>query len=372
MKKLFYSFLVLSVVFSSCNVMDDIYEEIDAKERVIVGETSITLTDDDYTALGLNFGNFNSETEAKEKLPEFLAKKYPTWGNESLVSVTFKLYNPKRDEKSLAVYEVTDADYIAQGGNVARFGNFSSYDDIVAFLNTKYPSAANRLLVSLTYKYYNGAATVELNNGFINNSGTWEMSIGITDEEYAAMGEGRAQFSFEDEAYQKIPVFLNDRMKYENPQAGDIQGVMFKLYVTDTQDIDDDGRTDDRALYSYVAFFIYDGASWSKYNNVIDQTIKFGHDGDKWVPDNTIKYTLTNADYALVGNDRYNNFDVRAGKDEEKEEARIAKINTILLNNFPNDAEGQKYLVSYNIYNGANGVWTLAVIKENGAYVKQK
>ena len=73
----------------------------------------------------------------------------------------------------------------------------------------------------------------------------------------------------------------------------------------------------DGSVKSYIANFIYDGASWSKYNNVIDETIKFGHDGTSWVPDNTIKYTLTAADYALVGNDRYGNFDVRAGKDEE-------------------------------------------------------
>jgi len=374
MKKIFYSFAILSLLFTSCNPLEDIYEEIDAVETVISGEATITLTETDYTddvedgGLGLSFPNFSSETDAKTMLPGFLSNKFPAWGKESLAEVTFKLYSPKRDEKSLAVYEVSSDDYAAGGHS---FGNFSSSGDITEFLNTKFPSAANRLLVSLTYKYWDGAQVLDLENGFINNAGTWEMSIGITDAEYSAMGEGRAQFSFEDEALAKIPVFLKDRLKYEGKVAGDIQGVMYKLYVDDVQDIDDDGRTDDRAVYSFVAFFIYDGAEWSKYDNVIDQTIKFGHDGTSWVPDNTIKYTLTSADYALVGNDRYGNFDVRAGKDEEPESVRLDKINTILLNNFPSDAEGQKYIVSYNIYNGANGVWTLAVIKTGGVYVKQ-
>jgi hypothetical protein len=125
------------------------------------------------------------------------------------------------------------------------------------------------------------------------------------------------------------------------------------------------------SVKSFIANFIYDGASWSEYNNVIDETIKFGHDGTTWVPDNTIKYTLTGADYTLVGNGNYGNFDVRAGKAEEQESVRLDKVNTILLNNFPSDAEGQKYIVTYNIYNGAAGVWSLAVIKEGGAYVKQ-
>lgn len=367
MKKIFYSFAILSLLFTSCNPMEDIYEKIDAMETVISGEATITLTDSDYDALDLGFGNFSSSDDAKSMLPGFLSEKYPAWGAESLAAVTFNLYAPKRDEKSLTVYEVTSQDYAENG---FTYGNFSSASDISGFLDVKYPDAANRLLVSLTYKYYNGSVST-LENGFINNRGTWEMSTGITDDEYASMGESRAQFSFEDEALSKIPVFAKSKFQYEAKEAGDIEGIMYKLYVTDTQDVDGDGRTDDRATYSFVTFIIYDGSNWSLYNNVIDETIKFGHDGSNWVPDNTVKYTLTGADYELVGNGNYGNFDVRAGKDEEPEAARLAKINTILLNNFPSDQEGQKYIVSYNIYNGANGVWSLSVIKEGSEYVKQ-
>jgi hypothetical protein len=367
MKKIFYSFAILSLVFTSCNPMEDIYTEIDATETVISGEATFTLTDADYETLGLNFGNFSSSDDAKADLPDFLSGKYPAWGAESLAAVTFKLYAPKRDEKSLTIYEVSGADYDA-GGH--RYGNFDSYSDITEFLDTKYPSAANRLLVALTYKYYSGS-TSELTNGFINNAGTWEMATGITDDEYTAMGESRAQFSYEDEAYAKIPVFAKAKFQYDGKVAGDIEGIMYHLYVTDTQDVDGDGRTDDRTVYSFVTFVIYDGSDWSIYTNVIDQTIKFGHDGATWVPDNTIKYTLTGADYTLVGNGNYGNFDVRAGKAEEAESVRLDKVNTVLLNNFPSDVEGQKYIVTYNIYNGANGVQSLSVIKEGGAYVKQ-
>jgi len=367
MKKIFYSFAILSLLFTSCNPMEDIYKDIDAIESVISGEATITLTDADYDALGLGYGSFSSLDDAKSMLPDFLTSKYPAWGAESLASVTFKLYSPRRDERSLAVYEVTSTDYTDNGHN---WGNFDSFTDISEFLDVKYPSAANRLLVSLTYKYYNGSVST-LENGFINNAGTWEMSTGITDDEYTSMGESRAQFSYEDEALAKIPVFANTKFQYDGKVAGDIEGIMYKLYVTDVQDIDEDGRTDDRAVYSFVTFVIYDGANWSIYTNVIDETIKFGHDGENWVPDNTIKYTLTAADYDLVGNGNYGNFDVRTGRDEELESVRLDKINTILLNNFPSDAEGQKYIVSYNIYNGASGVWSLAVIKEGSAYVKQ-
>ena len=354
MKKIFYSFAILSLLFTSCNPMEDIYSEIDATETVISGEATYTLTDADYDALGLNYGNFSSSDDAKADLPGFLTDKYPAWGAESLAAVTFKLYAPKVTERSLEVYTVSSDDYADNGHT---YGNFSRDYHITDFLDIKYPNAANRLLVSLTYKYYSGSVST-LNNGFLFVNGAWEMAAGITDDEYTAMGEGYSNFSSEDEAIAKVSVFLVDKFKYSGKMAGDIEAIMYKLYTGGS-------------VKSFIANFIYDGASWSEYNNVIDETIKFGHDGTTWVPDNTIKYTLTGADYTLVGNGNYGNFDVRAGKAEAEESVRLDKVNTILLNNFPSDAEGQKYIVTYNIYNGAAGVWSLAVIKEGGAYVKQ-
>ncbi|MDG1172504.1 MAG: hypothetical protein P8N05_06885, partial [Polaribacter sp.] len=342
-------------LFTSCNSpMEDIYEEIDAIETIISGEATITLTDADYDDLGQGYGNFSSVNDAKSKLPVFLSDKYPVWGASSLATVTFKLYSPKYDEKSLEVYTVTDDDYADNGHS---YGNFSKSSHISDFLDIKYPDPENRLLVSLTYKYYSGSVST-LNNGFLYVNGSWEKATGFTDDEYTAMGEGYSNFSSEDEALIKIPVFLKDKFKYVDKSAGDVEAIMYKLYKSGS-------------VKSYIANFIYDGASWSKYNNVIDETIKFGHDGTSWVPDNTIKYTLTAADYELVGNGNYGNFDVRAGKVEEPEAVRVDKISTILLNNFPSDAEGQKYIVTYNIYNGAAGIWSLAVIKEGNAYVKQ-
>ena len=59
MKKTFLLLTVLSMVVTSCNPLEDIYNELDAKATVITGEATFTLGDADYTALGLNFGNFN-------------------------------------------------------------------------------------------------------------------------------------------------------------------------------------------------------------------------------------------------------------------------------------------------------------------------
>ena len=39
---------------------------------------------------------------------------------------------------------------------------------------------------------------------------------------------------------------------------------------------------------------------WTPHTSVISTTLQFGHDGSTWVPDNTIRYTLTGADISLI------------------------------------------------------------------------
>ncbi|NLP57608.1 hypothetical protein [Lutibacter sp. B1] len=365
MKKIIYILMVLGVTFTSCDPMDDIYDDIDAQNEVISGEIEFTLSDDDYEELDLSYGNFNSVDDAKSMIPGLLEDKYPAWGEGSLATVTFKIYAPKKTEKSLIVYTVSSEDYDTLG---FTYGNFSSMDEIVTFLDWKYPDPADRVLVSLTYEYYSGGVST-LNNGFLYLNGAWEFIQGFTADEYNTMGESYPNFSNQDEAESKIPIFLKEKFKYDTKKAGDIEAIMYKLYTTDVDDLDGDGKTDDSATYSYVSYYIFDGENWSLYDNIINETVKFGHDGSTWVPDNTIKYTLTQADYELVGNGYYGNFDVRSGKAEESVDVRLEKINTILLNNFPNMEEGQKFVVSYNVYSGANEVWEMKVILEAGAYV---
>lgn len=388
MKKIFYLFAITAFVFTSCNPLEDVNEQIDAltANDALVDDLVISLTDEDYTAdveeggLGFNFANFSSSEQAKELLPGFLSAKYPQLGvtylangeinKSSTALVTYKLYNKKNDEKSFVNYTVTDEDYDAQG---LRFPNFSSLDQITDFLDAKYPDAANRLLVDLTYDFYNGS-TSTLNNGFINNSGTWEMSIGISDDEYTALGEGRAQFSNEDEALVKIPLFLRTKEAALLPMNGDIQGVMYKLYDSSV-----------RVVKSYVVFFIYDGSNWVKYNNVIDESVQLGHDGQQWVPDNTIKVTLSAADIEFISKEFisiypgpadnlgfFKSFDVRSSSDNFWNDDMLLEAFNALLNNInPSAEEDQKYSLTYVVYNGSTVNRTINLIKKEGAFVKQ-
>ncbi len=366
MKKIFYLFVSLVFMFTSCNPLEDLNVELAEATKLngIVGDVSRTLSDDDYEVLELSYGNFSSEDDAKEMLPSFLSGQYPALGvifkedgsikEASSATISYNLYAPKATEKDLEVYTVSSDDYADNGHS---FGNFSEDNHITDFLDIKYPNAADRLLVSLTYKYYSGSVST-LNNGFLFVNGAWEMATGITDDEYTAMGEGYTNFSSEDEAIAKVAIFLEDKFKFSGKVASDIEAVMYKLYT-------------DGSVKSFIANFIYDGTSWDEYTNTIDTTLKFGHDGNSWVPDNTIKYTLTNADFALVGNGSYNNFDVRDGKAEQTIEVRLVKLNTILKANFPSSAQGQKFSVTYAVYDGANGVRITNVVLEGSDYILQ-
>ena len=355
MKKFIYLFIVLGLAFTACDPMEDVYDEINLQKEVITGEIEFDLSDDDYDDLGLNYGNFSSIDDAKTMIPGLLEEKYPVWGNGSLASVTFKWYNPMSTPSGY-VYALSDEEHNDITGK--GYGNFDRDYHVFNYLDATYPDPSEGDFYSLRYRFYSGGEST-ITDGFIFEDGDWTQIKGFTPDEYNAMGESYPNFSSHDEAAVKIPLAFPDIFKFSPKNAGDIVQAMYELYKGG-------GRSK-----SYVNNYIFDGDVWAKYNNVAEETIKFGHDGTVWVPDNTIKYTLTAADYDLVGNGRYGNFDVRSGKNEESVEVRLTKINTILLNNFPSAAEGQKYSVFYNVYSGTAEVWNMKVIKVGSEYVLQ-
>ncbi|WP_372794654.1 hypothetical protein [Lutibacter sp.] len=361
MKKLIYLITVLGLAFTSCEPMDDIYNALDAQEKVITGEATFTLSDDDYDFLELGYGNFSSIDDAKTMIPGLLKNNYPVWGNGSLATVTFKWYNPK-SSPSGNIYALSDADHNAITGKT--YGNFDKSYHIFNYLDAKYPSPSEGDFYSLRYRFYAGGEST-LTDGFLFENGDWTKFNGFTEDEYLSMGESYPNFSSHDEAALKIPLALPDIFKFSQKVAGDIVQAMYELYKGG-------GVTK-----SYVNNYIFDGSKWAPYTNVALETIKFGHDGTVWVPDNTIKYTLTQADYDSLGTEYgdpgyYNNFDVREGETNYKNQTEIlAYLNTVLLNNFPGMAEGQKFAVSYDVYTGAAAVWEMKVILSGGVYILQ-
>jgi hypothetical protein len=159
MKKIFLLLTVFSMVFASCDPLEDINTEIDAIDNPIVGDASIKLTDDDYSDLGLNFGSFSSIDDAKADLPAFLTDKYPAWGKGSSVLVDYKLY--RGNAFSVKNYSLDQDDYNTSGSTLLGFESTATPSDyLAAIIASNYPNEEGVFVAAQYFQYTGSAYTV--------------------------------------------------------------------------------------------------------------------------------------------------------------------------------------------------------------------
>ncbi|OAD45467.1 hypothetical protein [Polaribacter atrinae] len=157
MKKILLLLTVFSMVFTSCDPLEDIYEEVDANASGIVGDVVFTLTDEDYETLDLSYGSFNSEDEAKEALPGFLSGKYPVWGKGSAALVSYDLY--VGNAFSVDNYTLSLEDYATSGSTLLGFESTATPADyLVDIITSQYATADEGDYVSAYYDQYTGGA----------------------------------------------------------------------------------------------------------------------------------------------------------------------------------------------------------------------
>lgn len=157
MKKLIYIVMGLGLFFSACDPLDDIYGDLDTIENPVVGDANYTLTAADYSTLKLTSGSFSSLDDAKAKLPDFFAKKYPVWGKGSSILANFKLYVGNAPGVSTytgaAVYNLQLADYALSGSAILGFYpnvNPSNYLADILAANITAPTEGQIELVKYT------------------------------------------------------------------------------------------------------------------------------------------------------------------------------------------------------------------------------
>ncbi|APG65666.1 hypothetical protein LPB136_09970 [Tenacibaculum todarodis] len=162
MKKIFLLLAVFSMVFASCEPLEDINTEIDAQDSAIVGDIEYTLVDEDYDALDLSYGSFNSLDDAKDALPGFLTTNYPVLGNGSSALIGYKLYvgsadgisdYTNSDEHSLALEDYPS--YLTDNA-VAFYENENANDFLPAILEANYTAAVEGDVVLAKYNQYVG------------------------------------------------------------------------------------------------------------------------------------------------------------------------------------------------------------------------
>jgi hypothetical protein len=392
-------FMSLGVI--SCDPNKDINDEIDAQidkenEDILknvgkeIAPETYTLTEEDY-ALAANesvskYKNFSSSNPANENLPSILDKKFYAEAEGTEVKVTYKYYQgglsylgdyldylEELDE--MEAYELTTADYDSMGegdNEPGKYNNFSSStppaDYLPAFLKTKYPDAENGDEVAVTFKYYDGGVS-EVTEFWAFDGTDWAKTEkvaptvpdGVTvyemvADDYDSMGApGKYDnFSSSVKPGDYLPTFLKVKFPYAFEGAKYL--VVYKFYNGDE-------------TVKQAKEYTFDGQKWNEYSSVVDQasSFKYTKEGWKFVPPikfvktdkaATKTHTLSNDDYALVGNGKYNNFDVRKGKGEEDEAVVIEKLTKILKANYE-IAVGDVYEVTYAIYDGSAGTNTM-------------
>lgn len=200
------------------------------------------------------------------------------------------------------------------------------------------------------------------------NGSAWEVPTAnfysLTEADFASMGLTNFGSSTPQDDY--LPTFLG--IKFPYAKDGDVLDVMYN-YVSSSSGAQTRGN-----LYTFT------NGAWVPYQSTISTTLQFGHDGTTWVPDNTIKYTLAEADYdyiaaQLTGNPNYanvslpnlatyNDFDYNWKPNQLLEALGILAD---YLN--PTAEEGQKYLMNYLLYDNGINVRTMWIIKKNGVWV---
>jgi len=266
--------------------------------------------------------------------------------------------------------------------------DFSAYDGQMVTVALKYESTdtdAGRWRVSnLAIKTLGvtGASDAK-GEYFVYSGGAWKAANGVyylSSADYDSMGTASGQpgrynnFSSSMPADNYIPTFLDLTSPYSFGQEDAEIIVIYKYYSSSCSCTQTRGN-----LYTVV------NGAWTAHQSTIATTLQFGFNEGKWVPDNTIRYSLTVDDYVTIGAafadiypqpassaGNYKNFDRRSGNAAEWTDAMLVEAFNVLLDGLdPSAAEGQKYLMTFAIYNGAAGIEELGVIKEGGVWVQQ-
>ena len=246
---------------------------------------------------------------------------------------------------------LTAQDYIDIG---ETFGNLSSVSDIFKAVEFKHPNPDANDVVTLTYEWFSFDCfcATTLYSKMPYYEGDWQIAYVPTDEDYAFMGQSFPNFESRTTARNNIAVLFNDLFKFDD--EGSTRTSVFVYTFVDG---------DVRQFVDFLAVFIFDGSVWVPQHDVLPQKISFGHDGTTWVPDNTIKYTFSGADFAVAADDanglgnqaardnltQFGNFGTQWSHDEV-----IEAIIFVLNLNFGSAEIGQQYLVTYDTFPGGN------------------
>jgi hypothetical protein len=267
--------------------------------------------------------------------------------------------------------------------------DFSAYDGQTINVAFRYESsdtdAGRWRIASMAIKTLGVTGDAD-NKGtyFVYDGGEWEQADDVyylSKTDYDSMGENSGEpgrynnFSSSTPADAYVPTFLSINDPFAFGQEGDEIFVIYKYFSTSCFCTQTRGNS----------YTVVNGA-WTSYSPVISTALQFGHDGDSWVPDNTIRYSLTGADVSFISNafitiypgpadnvGFFGSFDRRISSDNYWSDAMLLEAFNALLDNIdPSAQEGQKYVLTFVTYIGSLADESKSVIKTGGVWVLQE
>ena len=289
--------------------------------------------------------------------------------------------------------DVASATWTALSFDKTIYGNlttsedfdFSDYDGETIHIALKYSSTdtgSPRWRVQNLVVKAIGISGDAVNYGtyYMYSDSAWELAENVyylSTADFDSMGEGSGQpgrfdnFSSSISPNNYLPAFLAINFPYGQEEE--------ELIVTYAYYSSSSGAQVRGNLYTFT-----DGA-WMAHQSTISTSLQFGHDGTEWVPDNTIRYTLVDSDYAVVASalatttgfveaaanlDSYGNFNRTGSATAWSDEMMVTAMGVMLDNLDPSAADGQKYITTCNIYDGSSGTENRSLIKEAGVWIQ--
>lgn len=282
-----------------------------------------------------------------------------------------------------ATWTVLDFDKTAYGNlTLSPDLDFSAYDGETIHVAFKYSSTDDDSprwrIESFAIKTIGVEGNTDRKGAYYKYNGSrWELdeeSYYLSSSDYDGMGEesGRPgrfdNFSSSVAPEDFLPRFLDNTPPYNFAQEEDQVFLIYRFF---------NGSTVLRGnSYTFI------NGKWTPHQT----QLQFGHDGNKWIPDNTIKYAMSSSDYDVIiealsaaypdatsSMANFGNMDRRAGNSAEWTNEMVLEAITVVLDNINPGAEvGQKYIVTIDVFNGSRTTEDFAVIKdEMGEWVYQ-
>lgn len=394
MKNIYYliAFIVAAVTFSACNPLDKTYKQLGDVPKPVAPAVSdtITLSPADYGKLpSSNYAqkslSFKTVDDAKAGVPVILAAKYPTLGNNSSITVTYAnspttITLADSVFKDVAYTLVNPTDYYVVLSPTTKNINFSAAN-VLSYL-AKAPRYANPVanqLAVLTFEYYESGVAATATQSFLYLNNAWQKIYTISNAQYTSLGKGGTNNDFASADAALLPKYFNTFLKADpavmvNAKMYDVMYVSYKYYGGSTIN-----------TFQRVLPLTFDGTNWVT-TPVLAPALAFLKGNGTWVADNTVNYTLVQADYTIISTTtagtvagrasiaKYPDFNVSATTDTDYwSDAQISDGLTQWLKiKYTNAAEEQKFKITYTAYSfGKTSPVTKTFIYTGGNFVAQ-